>query len=707
MPIMPSIAQALSLNLRNVEAVVKLLDTGNTIPFISRYRKEATGGLDEEQVFLIQEELGRMRQLEDRRETVLKSIDTQGILTPDLREKIIAAQSRSELEDIYQPYKPKRKTRASQARERGLQPLAEIILEQPIDYPNLNTVIASTLSEDVLTPEEAWAGACDIVAEMMSDHADVRQEVRKKAQKWGLLICRKNDDGQDNKRLYQHYYDFKIQVGRIRPHQILAINRGEDEKILHVSVDIPERDWRGAIFSNFRLDRRSKFSEQILAASEDAARRLLLPAIERDIRRSLTERAEEHAIKVFADNLRALLTQPPMTGYTVLAIDPGLRTGCKIAVVDPTGKLLATETIYPHEPQKHVELAIRTIEGLVHKHGVNLVAIGNGTASRETEELVARITSAKTELNYLIVSEAGASVYSASALARAELPRLDVSLRGAVSIARRVQDPLAELVKINPKSIGVGMYQHDINQTELSKALDYVVSSVVNQVGVDLNTSSPSLLAYISGIGPKLAEKIISFRENNGPFVNRISLLNVPGLGQKAYEQCAGFLRIRDGNQPLDATAIHPESYSEAESLLKELTLSLDLPFSERKQILEQAKQEERIEGLAKKLDIGLPTLLDIIEQLIQPGKDPREDLPKPSLRKDVLKLEDLVLGMELKGTVRNVIDFGAFVDIGVKQDALLHSSQIPSGVILQVGNLIDVRVINVDYDRGRIALSL
>jgi uncharacterized protein len=519
----------------------------------------------------------------------------------------------------------------------------------------------------------------------------------------------------------------------LRPYQALAINRGETEKVLRVSVEVKERDWRDAVTREFRPDRRSPFAEQLALAIDDAAERLLLPAIERDVRRELTERAEEHAIQIFASNLRGLLTQPPLAGQTVLGIDPGFRTGCKIAVIDPTGKVLETGTIYPHEPQRQWDASLRTLATLVARHNVTLITIGNGTASRETEQLAAtlikqgtgnreqgtgnREQGTKTEsrspipdsrplVHYLMVNEAGASVYSASALARAELPDLDVSLRGAVSIARRVQDPLAELVKITPQSIGVGLYQHDVDQPRLTTALDGVVESVVNRVGVDANVASPALLTHVSGIGPKLAERIVAHRNEHGPFASRQALKKVSGLGPKAFEQAAGFLRIRGGANPLDASAIHPESYTIAERLLSLAGLSPRTPPAEREAALQALTQQKPLPALAAELGAGVPTLIDILEQLIRPGRDPREDLPAPILRSDVLSLDDLKPGLQLKGTVRNVVDFGAFVDIGVKQDGLLHRSRMPRGTILTVGDIIDVEIQTVEPERGRIGLG-
>jgi uncharacterized protein len=515
--------------------------------------------------------------------------------------------------------------------------------------------------------------------------------------------------------VYALYYEFELRLDRLRPHQVLAVNRGEAEKVLQVSVLVAERDWRGAVETVFRPDRRSPLAAQLQEAVADAAERLLLPAIERDVRRILTEKAEAHAISVFAENLRALLSQPPLANQTVLGIDPGFRTGCKVAVVDPTGKLLDTDTIYPHEPQKRWEEALKKLAVLVARHAVTLITIGNGTASRESEQLIAELirrleasgeAQSGQTVRYLIVNEAGASVYSASPLARAELPDLDVSLRGAASIARRAQDPLAELVKIDPKSIGVGMYQHDVDQKQLNAALGGVVESVVNRVGVDVNTASPALLTYVAGVGPKLAEKIVAYRQEQGSFGSRQALRQVSGLGPKAFEQAAGFLRVRQGENPLDASAIHPESYAVAEKVLAQAGLALETPPDQRKSALEALLSRRPLEMLAVELGTGVPTLSDILEQLVRPGRDPRQDLPAPVLRSDVLKMEDLAVGMRLKGTVRNVVDFGAFVDIGIKQDGLLHRSQIPPGTVLKVGDVIAVAIQKVEAERGRISLG-
>ena len=700
------ISQQLQVRPQQVAATIELLDAGNTVPFVARYRKEMTGGLDEEQIRQVEEWIGKLRAVDERRAAVLASIEEQGKLTAELRAQLETAETLTEIEDLYLPYKPKRRTRASIARERGLQGLADLILRQPIGGPSPEEAAQAYVCEAVPGPAEALAGARDIVAETISDHAEVRQNTRQKALQNGTLISEKIADAADERAVYTLYYQFESPLARLRPHQVLALDRGEAEKVLRVRVQIAERDWQIAVLACFRADMRSAFFGQFQQAMQDAAERLLLPAIERDVRRSLTEQAWQQAIAVFAANLRALLLQPPLAGHVVLGLDPGFRTGCKVAVVDATGKVLETDTIYPHEPQKRSEEALKTLRQLVQRHGVTLIAIGNGTASRETEQLVARLLRDLPHVRYVITSEAGASVYSASSLARAELPGLDVTLRGAVSIARRVQDPLAELVKIEPKAIGVGMYQHDVDQAMLERTLHGVVEDVVNQVGVDVNTASPALLTYVSGIGPKLAEKIVAYRDEHGAFRCREDLKKVSGLGPKAFEQSAGFLRIRGGTQPLDASAIHPESYAVAQQVLMLAGASMDLPAEKRRQRIEALQKQRKITDLAEEVGCGVLTLTDILEQLARPGRDPRADLPAPILRSDVLKMEDLVPGMVLKGTVRNVIDFGAFVDIGVKQDGLLHRSQVPRGQDLKLGDVIDVEILKVEPERGRISLG-
>ncbi|MFQ5434068.1 MAG: Tex family protein, partial [Anaerolineae bacterium] len=655
-----TIAQELKVRPSQVTAVISLLDSGNTIPFIARYRKEMTGSLDEEQLRQVNARLGQLRSLDERRQTILKAIGGQGKLTPDLDNAIRQAESMTALEYLYQPYKQKRRTRATIARENGLEPLAKLIIAQIRTEETAVQIAAPFITETTPTPEDAFFGARDIVAEIISDHAQIRQRVREKALQYSSLISQKIKKAEDDRTVYRLYYDFKYRVDRLKPHQTLAINRGEAEKILRVKLEIAERDWLIPVRQFFRPDRRSPLASQLQAAMTDAAHRLLLPAIERDVRRHLTEKAEARAIQVFAQNMRGLLNQPPLTEHTILAIDPGFRTGSKVALIDATGKALDTATIYPHLPQRRWDEALKTLAMLIQRHGVTLIAIGNGTASRETERLAAELTRKLDNVHYLIVNEAGASVYSASKLAGAELPELDVTLRGAVSIGRRVQDPLAELVKIDPKSIGVGLYQHDVNQKALGEALTAVVESVVNQVGVDVNTASPALLTHISGIGPRLAERMVKYREEHGRFRNRQAIKNVNGLGSKAFEQAAGFLRIRDGDEPLDASAIHPESYGVATAVLERAHLQPTSPPAERELALKQLLAETTIEKLAAELNTGAPTLTDILEQLVRPGRDPRDDLPPPILRNDVLSMADLKPGMRLKGTVRNVVDFGA-----------------------------------------------
>jgi len=700
------IASGLPIEVRKIAAAIGLFDDGNTLPFIARYRKEATGGLDDEQLRQIQNLLKSLRALDERRETILKAINGQGKLTPALESALQAAVTRTELEDLYAPFKQKRRTRASLARLRGLQGLAQQILEQRPDADPENLAEAY-LSDEAPDVAQALAGARDIVAEEVSNHPALRKEVRQKASQWGQLQARKSSKAEDAGGVYADYYELDLQVDRLRPHQILALNRGERQGVLQVTIEISERDWRPTVDRYFPSDKRSHLAVQLEEAKQDAVGRLLLPALERDVRRTLTEAAEAHAIAVFADNLRALLGQRPLTGKTILGVDPGYRTGCKLAIVDPTGKVLETGAIYPHKPQSHWDAALKILERMAQTHAVSVVAIGNGTASRETERLVAELASRIDGLGYLIVSEAGASVYSASPLAAAEFPEMDVSLRGAVSIARRVQDPLAELVKIDPKALGVGMYQHDVDQRALADALDAVVETVVNQIGVDLNTASPSLLTHVAGIGPRLAGNIVGHREMHGAFTRRTQLMDVSGLGPKSFEQAAGFLRIRGGTNPLDETAIHPESYPVAKNLLAMAGVNASAGISDRQRALENLLRKTPIPALAVQLAVGEPTLVDILEQLRRPGRDPRDDAPAPLLRSDVLSLEDLTQGQHLKGTVRNVVDFGAFVDIGVKQDGLLHRSKIPRGTLLKVGDVVDVEVLKVEIDRGRIALGL
>jgi len=708
------IASQLQVKASQVEAAIRLLDEGNTVPFIARYRKEMTGALDDEQVRIVADEIVRLRAIDERRATILNSIDEQGKLTDELKSAIATAATMTSLEDLYAPYKPRRRTRAMLAREKGLEGLAGHILEQSLTQRSIDEIVREFyLNEQVTTVEEALQGARDIVAETISDNANVRSATREKALKFATLAAEKVADAVDERRVYESYYAFKNRVDRLQPHQILALNRAGKEGVLKLHVEIDEHDWRSAIAAEYQEDILSPFSDQLSLAIQDSAERLLLPAIQRDVRRELSDKADGHAINVFATNLRALLSQPPLAGQTVLGLDPGFRTGTKLAVVDPTGKLLDTGTIYPHEPKNDWAGALAMLEQMVNRHHVTLITIGNGTASRETEKLVAELIrggatggSPIEMTKYLIVNEAGASVYSASALARLEFPDLDVSIRGAVSIARRAQDPLAELVKIDPKSIGVGMYQHDVDQSALEHSLDGVVESVVNAVGVDVNTASPALLTHVAGVGPRLAGGIVSHREATGAFTCRDELRSVTGLGPKAFEQAAGFMRIQAGTNPLDASAIHPESYAIAEGLLKRAGLSPATPIHDRKAALDALVERNPVEKLAVELKCGLPTLNDILEQLVRPGRDPRLDTPAPILRSDVLKMEHLLVGMTLKGTVRNVVDFGAFVDIGVKQDGLLHRSQIPHGTLLKVGDILELEILKIEPERGRISLG-
>ena len=699
------IASQLHVKPSQVTAVINLLDDDNTVPFIARYRKEMTGSLDDEQIRIIADELVRLRALDERRTAILASIEEQGKLTDELRAQLNTAETLTTLEDLYAPYKKKRRTRAMIAREKGLEPLADLILAQPTNG-SPEELAAKFVGDQVADVAEALQGARDILAERISEHADVRAAVREKALRFSRIRVEKIKDAVDEKAVYQSYYAFDARVDRLQPHQTLAITRGETEGVLRVHVDVPERDWIDAIQAEFEQDILSPFADQLDLAIRDSAERLLLPAIERDVRRAKGDTADSHAIQVFANNLRALLSQPPLAHHVLMGLDPGFRTGCKVAVVDATGKLLDTGTIYPHEPRNDWQGSLQTLQAMIDRHHVTLISIGNGTASRETEKLVSELTRNAPQTKYLIVNEAGASVYSASALARQEFPDLDVTIRGAVSIARRAQDPLAELVKIDPKSIGVGLYQHDVNQTALAHALDGVVESVVNKVGVDANTASPALLTHVAGVGPKLAQNLVAYRDENGPFKSRLALRKVSGFGPKAFEQAAGFMRIQDGTNPLDASAIHPESYKIAEGILALAGLSTNTPVNERVSALEALTAKTSLESLAQTLNCGVPTLRDILEQLVRPGRDPRQDTPLPILRSDVLKAEDLVTGMTLKGTVRNVVDFGAFVDIGVKQDGLLHRTQIPTGTLLKVGDIIDVEILKVESERGRIGLG-
>jgi uncharacterized protein len=706
-----TVAQELGLKADQIAHTVQLLDEDNTVPFIARYRKEVTGGLDEEQLRAIQARLNYLRHLEERKETVLKSIAEQGKLTPELEAKIRAAMVLQEVEDLYLPYKPKRRTRATVARERGLEPLAELILAQEITEGTLEQFAQNYLSEEVPTVEDAYAGARDIVAEVVSEDADLRKAVRERTLDQGRLVCAMADDSLDPQGKYQMYYEYSEPLKDIRPHRLLAINRGEKEGVLKVKVEAPVNEIMATVEGRYLKNERSIFAAQTREAAADGYRRLIAPSIERELRGTSTDRADDHAIKVFATNLRNLLLQPPLRGMRGMGIDPGYRTGCKVALVDETGKFLGGTTIYPHEPQKQWDEAKEILTNLVTKGNVDVIAIGNGTASRETEALAAEVITEAGRGAYVIVNEAGASVYSASPLAREELPDMDVSMRGAVSIARRLQDPLAELVKIEPRSVGVGLYQHDVDQKKLAETLDAVVESAVNHVGVDLNTASPALLQYISGINRRVAKAIVRHRDEHGPFKSRQELKKVKGIGDKGFEQSAGFLKIPAGANPLDNTFIHPESYPGVERLFALMDVHGD--ESDLAQRVKSFRAENDLTELAEVLEVGLPTLTDIFDNLIKPGRDPRDELPKPILRSDVLRMEDLREGMILKGIVRNVVDFGAFVDIGVKQDGLVHVSQMADRYVknplevVSVGDVVEVKVISLDPERGRIGLSM
>lgn len=708
------IAEEMQLNVLQVKNTIELLDSDNTVPFIARYRKEITGLLDEEQIRMIEERINYLRAMEARKETILKSIEEQGKLTDELKNKIENCTKMRELEDLYLPYKPKKRTRATVAKEKGLQPLADIILAQDKKYTSLDDLAREYLNEEkeIMTVADALQGARDIVAEIISEDAEIRKEIRSKTFENGLLIAEaKKIEGRTD---YEAYYEYKEALRKIVPHRVLAINRGEEEAVLKVSLDVDSILMHQIIRAHYLKKDKSIFTEQMELAIEDSYQRLIAPSINREIRTALTEKADEHAIAIFAANLKNLLLQPPVRDKIILGIDPGFRTGSKVAVIDRTGKYLEGTTIYPHPPQNKYLEAKSVVRGLVKKYSVDIIAIGNGTASRETEQMTAELIAEmkdERKVEYIIVSEAGASVYSASKVARDEFPDLDASMRGNISIARRLLDPLAELVKIDPKSIGVGLYQHDVNQKQLVDTLRHVVESCVNNVGVNLNTASASLLKYISGLTSRTAENIVVHRDKNGPFRSRAELKKVAGIGEIAFEQAAGFLRIPDGEIMLDNTSIHPESYEATLKLLEILKVN---DISEAPTIKNKVKDAHiDLRDLFDKLGIGEPTFNDILENLIKPGLDPRDELPKPILKSDVLKIEDLKEGMLLKGTVRNVVDFGAFVDIGVKHDGLVHVSRMADKFvknpmeIVSVGDVVEVKVISLDIDRGRIGLSM
>ena len=773
MDIILKLKDELNVEKWQVEAAVKLIDEGNTIPFISRYRKEATGSLNDEVLRNLYERLTYLRNLEDKKQQVLNSIEEQGMLTEELRDKIQAAETMVVVEDLYRPYRPKRKTRASVAKEKGLDGLAQIILAQETTRPLIEEAEQYVNEEkEVKNVKEALQGALDIIAESISDNADYRAYIREATFNEGRIISQAKDEKAQS--VYEMYYDFEEPVNKVAGHRVLALNRGENEKILTVKIEAPEEQIIRFLEKKVITAENENTTPALQQAIQDSYDRLIAPAIERDIRNELTEKAEDGAITVFGKNLEQLLMQPPIAGKVVLGWDPAFRTGCKLAVVDPTGKVLDTKVIYPTAPQNKVEEAKAELKKLIKKYNVNLISVGNGTASRESEQVIVELLKElDTPVQYVIVNEAGASVYSASKLATEEFPSFDVGQRSAASIARRLQDPLAELVKIDPKSIGVGQYQHDMNQKKLGEALHGVVEDSVNKVGVDLNTASAPLLEYISGISKAIAKNIVDYRETNGRFTNRKQLLKVAKLGPKAFEQCAGFMRITDGDNPLDATSVHPESYGAAEQLLEKLGLSMDdlkelqkkaavkpaktasqpKPKKQEKKVVIRntntamgkalaaamggvslaqdadmksapaQKQETAVNGLerrvkdkkkmAEELGIGEITLTDILKELEKPARDPREDMPAPILRSDVLDMKDLKPGMILKGTVRNVIDFGVFVDIGVHQDGLVHISQITDKYIkhpleaVNVGDIVDVKVMDVDLTKKRISLTM
>ena len=722
--IINKIAQELNVKPTQVENAVKLIDEGNTIPFIARYRKEATGGLSYEILRDLGERLTYLRNLETRKCEVINSINDQVKLTDELTIAIASAETLAEVEDLYRPFKQKKKTRATVARSKGLEPLAEIIIVQeektPIEQISTEYINIDSLSEEdkankdkvVATAEDAIQGALDIIAENISDNAKYRKYIKKVCYHEGSIVTKASNA--EEKSNYEMYYDFTELVCKLPSHRILAINRGEKEDFLKVSISKPEEKILYYIQRDI-IKGTTQFTEMLEATILDAFKRLIEPSIEREIRSDLTEKAEEKAIKVFGQNAKQLLLGAPIKGKTVMGFDPAYRTGCKIAVIDETGKVLDTSTVYPTAPQNDVEGAKKTLLNLIEKDHVDMIAIGNGTASRESEMFVSdMIKEVKHEICYVIVSEAGASVYSASKLATEEYPDINVSIRGAISIARRLQDPLAELVKIDPKAIGVGQYQHDVNQKNLSESLTGVVEDSVNKVGVDVNTATPSLLAYVSGINNTIAKNIVKYRDENGKLKERKELLKVPKLGKVAFEQCAGFIRIPDGTNPLENTAVHPESYKPTEKLLDLLGFKVaDLKNKDNLISLREKLKSVNVAETAKKLEIGEMTLTDIIDELSKPGRDPREDMPKPVLRSDVLKFEDLTEGMILTGTVRNVIDFGAFVDIGVKYDGLVHISEMSDSYIknpsdlVSVGDIIKVKVIKIDQDRKKVGLSM
>jgi len=717
MNIFQIIADELNVKNGQVESAVKLIDEGNTIPFIARYRKEVTGGLSDEDLRTLFDRLNYLRNLETRKEEVRNSIEEQGKLTDEIIKALESAQILAEVEDIYRPYKQKKRTRAIIAKEKGLEPLADALINQDKKI-DINEFAKQFIDEEkgVASIEEAIAGAKDIIAENISDNANYRKEIKKYCYKEGIISTESSAKSEDEEnKTYQMYFDFNESLKKIPSHRILAINRAEKENAIKLKIQKPEDNIIDFIEKDVIKDKNSEYAELLDDTVKDSFKRIIEPSVERKIKSDLTEKAEEKAIKVFGQNAKQLLMGAPLKGLTVMGFDPAYRTGCKIAVIDETGKLLATTTVYPTEPQNKIEEAKKELKALIEKYNINMIAIGNGTASRESEKFVSdMISEIDREVYYAIVSEAGASVYSASKLATEEYPDINVSLRGAISIARRLQDPLAELVKIDPKAIGVGQYQHDVNQKRLAESLTGVVEDAVNNVGVDVNTATPSLLSYVSGINKTIANNIVKYRDENGKILERKELLKVPKLGKVAYEQCAGFIRIFDGKNPLEITAVHPESYEKAEKLLDSIGYKKeDLKDGEKLKDIKAKLSCINIKKTAEELDIGEMTLKDIIDELSKPGRDPRDEMPKPILRSDVLKFEDLKEGMVLNGTVRNVIDFGAFIDIGVKHDGLVHISELsdkfvknPSDVV-SIGDIVKVKVIKIDNERQKVSLSM
>jgi len=711
-PLLIRVSKELNLSIKNVKNVISLLEEGNTVPFIARYRKEQTGALDEVQIRNIMDKWNYLQNLEQRKEEVLRLIEEQGKLTEELTQAIKKADKLQTVEDLYRPYKQKRRTKATIAKEKGLEPLAEWILTFPASG-ELEEKASLYVSEEkeVMTTEEALNGAKDIIAEYISDEASYREYIRSYTFRKGLIESKVKKEEEDEKKVFEMYYSYQEPIHKVVPHRILAMNRGEKEDILKVNIQPDAEGILNYLQRQVIKNVHSISVPLVKEAVEDSYKRLIQPSVEREIRNELTEKAEDQAIHIFSENLRKLLLQPPMKGKMVLGVDPAFRTGCKLAVIDETGKTLDINVIYPHSSQSQLAKAEEAIKAIMTKYSIEVVAIGNGTASRETEQFVVNVLKDMDQsIFYLIVNEAGASVYSASDVAREEFPDLQVEERSAVSIARRLQDPLAELVKIDPKSVGVGQYQHDVSQKKLNESLTFVVETAVNQVGVNVNTASSSLLQYVAGLSKTVATNIVKKREEEGKFVSRSQLKKIPRLGAKTYEQCIGFLRIMDGKEILDRTSIHPDNYNDVKKLLVKVGLSVaDIGSEELKQSLNQLNLEE----VSEELEIGRLTLKDIVDSLIRPGRDPRDEFPKPLLKKDVLKLEDLTQGMELQGTVRNVVDFGAFIDVGVKQDGLVHISKLKNGFVkhpldvVSVGDVVTVWVDSVDVQKGRVALTM